>query len=304
VKIRLDEHGRVARIEKVENDVSHQLIEECMLLANEAVAARLMSLAASRGVPRPRGTGRKALAEYREEVLSHNVPCGNLSQRAEVQKLLAQARHAAHRPGAQDRLPQVAHACPVRGRTPGALRAGEEDTRTSPRRSAATPTWWCIARCSSKPRGRGALKETADHLSITERNSADAERDSKDVKMFAFLNAQLESGRNPSVSGAGHGRAELRLLRGRAGAGDERVGAVVDARRRLLRVRRRAQPLVGRRTRRVIRLGDPADRAGGQGGPLQEAGGLRSEGGCQQSKSKARSRLPKPIPLTQPTSAG
>ena len=42
-KIRLDERGRVLRMEKVENDVSHQLIEECMLLANEAVAARLMA---------------------------------------------------------------------------------------------------------------------------------------------------------------------------------------------------------------------------------------------------------------------
>ena len=37
-KIRLDDHGRVLLIEKIENDVSHQLIEECMLLANEAVA--------------------------------------------------------------------------------------------------------------------------------------------------------------------------------------------------------------------------------------------------------------------------
>ena len=45
MKIRLDEQGRILRIEKVENDVSHQLIEEYMLLANEAVAARLMSLA-------------------------------------------------------------------------------------------------------------------------------------------------------------------------------------------------------------------------------------------------------------------
>src|SRR5262249_37449417 len=30
-KIRLDDHGAVARIEKVENDISHQLIEEFML---------------------------------------------------------------------------------------------------------------------------------------------------------------------------------------------------------------------------------------------------------------------------------
>ena len=42
MKIRLDETGRVARIERVENDISHQLIEEYMLLANEAVAGRLM----------------------------------------------------------------------------------------------------------------------------------------------------------------------------------------------------------------------------------------------------------------------
>jgi ribonuclease R len=41
-KIRLDEHGKVLRIERIENDVSHQLIEEYMLLANEAVAGRLM----------------------------------------------------------------------------------------------------------------------------------------------------------------------------------------------------------------------------------------------------------------------
>src|SRR5580700_2406735 len=38
-KIRLDEGGKVLRIERMENDISHQLIEEYMLLANEAVAA-------------------------------------------------------------------------------------------------------------------------------------------------------------------------------------------------------------------------------------------------------------------------
>src|SRR5581483_132690 len=42
MKIRLDEHRRISVIEKVENDVSHQLIEEFMLLANEAVAGQLM----------------------------------------------------------------------------------------------------------------------------------------------------------------------------------------------------------------------------------------------------------------------
>jgi ribonuclease R len=39
------------------------------------------------------------------------------------------------------------------------------------------------------------MKEMADHVSATERNSADAERDSKSVKLQAYLLAQLKSGR-------------------------------------------------------------------------------------------------------------
>ncbi len=42
---------------------------------------------------------------------------------------------------------------------------------------------------------RLAAQEIADHISETERNSDDAERDSRDVKMFAFLMAQLKSAR-------------------------------------------------------------------------------------------------------------
>ncbi|HUR45394.1 MAG TPA: VacB/RNase II family 3'-5' exoribonuclease, partial [Candidatus Saccharimonadales bacterium] len=87
-KIRLDEQGRVSRIERMENDLSHQLIEEYMLLANEAVATHLMrenQRAIYRVHEEP---DERRLQEYREEVLSHHVPCGNLRNRPEVQKLL------------------------------------------------------------------------------------------------------------------------------------------------------------------------------------------------------------------------
>ena len=57
-KIRLDDRGRVLRMEKVENDISHQLIEECMLLANEAVAGRLMALKPSGTLSHSRAAGR------------------------------------------------------------------------------------------------------------------------------------------------------------------------------------------------------------------------------------------------------
>src|SRR5207245_1102583 len=87
-KIRLDESGKVLRIEKVENDLSHQLIEEYMLLANEAVAGRLMGLNRPAVYRIHEPPDEKRLEEYREEVLSHHIQCGNLSSRREVQKLL------------------------------------------------------------------------------------------------------------------------------------------------------------------------------------------------------------------------
>src|SRR5207247_7412633 len=71
MKIRLDERGRVARIERTENDVSHQLIEECMLLANEAVATRLMNQRRPAVYRVHEEPDPRRLQEYREEVLSH-----------------------------------------------------------------------------------------------------------------------------------------------------------------------------------------------------------------------------------------
>src|SRR6266516_5443588 len=94
-KIRLDEHGRVLRIEKVENDVSHQLIEEYMLLANEAVAGRLMALNRPAIYRIHEPPDNKRLEEYREDVLSHHIQCGNLSNRREVQRLLERLNHIA-----------------------------------------------------------------------------------------------------------------------------------------------------------------------------------------------------------------
>ncbi|MEI2727397.1 MAG: RNB domain-containing ribonuclease [Verrucomicrobiota bacterium] len=87
-KIRLDDQGRVLRIEKIENDVSHQLIEEYMLLANEAVASRLMSENQKAIYRVHEEPDERRLNEYREDVLSHHIPCGNLTKRPEVSKLL------------------------------------------------------------------------------------------------------------------------------------------------------------------------------------------------------------------------
>ncbi len=256
-KIRLDEHGKILRIEKNENDVSHQLIEEYMLLANEAVATRLMSLRTPAIYRIHEEPDARRLQEYRAEVLAHHVACGNLSQTSEVQKLLQKLGTLpigqALKIGFLKSLMRARYAVEPLGHY--GLAKKKYTHFTSPiRRYADLVVHRALFDKNSG--SASALKEIAEHISVTERNSADAERDSKDVKLFAFLKAQLASGepvkypalvtdvRNfgffVDVSGlAMSGLVPLSLMQDDFYVFDE-------ARRNL----------VGRRTRRMIRLGD------------------------------------------------
>src|SRR3989440_236501 len=89
VKVRLDEEGKPILLERIENDESHQLVEEFMLAANEAVARELKN----RSIPTiyrvHENPDPDKLAEYRELVLSYNYKVGDLTQRKELQRLLA-----------------------------------------------------------------------------------------------------------------------------------------------------------------------------------------------------------------------
>jgi len=102
----------------------------------------------------------------------------------------------------------------------------------------------------------GVLKPVAQHLSETERNSSDAERDSKDVKMFAFLRQQLKSGQPESYEAL---VIDLRNfgffvdVTALGFSGLVHLSSVVDDFYVFDTAR---NELVGRRTRRVIRVGD------------------------------------------------
>ena len=73
VKVRVDENGKPIRLERIENDESHQLIEEFMLAANEAVARELKN----RSIPTiyrvHENPDPEKLAEFREFVLSYQL---------------------------------------------------------------------------------------------------------------------------------------------------------------------------------------------------------------------------------------
>lgn len=92
VKVWLDERGRPVKLEKIENDISHQLIEEFMLSANEVVAhaiknRKIPSLYRIHEDPEP-----DRLAEYRELATSYGCKVGDLTNRREVQRFLASIR--------------------------------------------------------------------------------------------------------------------------------------------------------------------------------------------------------------------
>ncbi len=195
-KIRLDEQGRILRIDRMENDVSHQLIEEYMLLANEAVASELMHRtrpAIYRVHEKPSDL---RLKEYREEVLSHGIPCGNLSRPVEVQKLLALLKDSPLGPalkiGLLKSLARARYAVEPLGHYGLAKKKYTHFTSPIRRYADLVVHRALFDKHAALPE---SLSEIAQHISDTERNSADAERDSKDVKMFAYLNAQLDTGK-------------------------------------------------------------------------------------------------------------
>ncbi|HYE30015.1 MAG TPA: ribonuclease R [Methylomirabilota bacterium] len=257
MKIRLDERGRVSRIEKVQNDVSHQLIEEFMLLANEAVAARLMGLKRGAVYRVHEAPDEKRLREYREDVLSHNVPCGNLSEKSEVQKLLRRLDTLpigqALKIGFLRSLMRARYAVEPLGHY--GLAKQKYTHFTSPIRRYADLVVH-RALFDKVTQSASALSEIADHISLTERNSADAERDSKDVKLYAFLRGQLKSGEPTIYPALVTGLKNFGFfvdVPGLAMSGLVPLSTVEDDFYVFDQARNH---LVGRRTRQLIKVGD------------------------------------------------
>ena len=93
VKVVVDKKtGRPLRLERIENDESHQLIEEFMLAANEAVALELKNRLVPTVYRVHENPDPDKLAEYRELVISYGFKAGDLTNRRELQRLLESFR--------------------------------------------------------------------------------------------------------------------------------------------------------------------------------------------------------------------
>jgi ribonuclease R len=204
VKVRLDEQGKPILLERIENDESHQLVEEFMLAANEAVARELKN----RSIPTiyrvHENPEPDKLAEYRELVLSYNYKAGDLTNRAELQRLLAllagKPEEQALKIGLLKSLKRARYAAQPLGHF-GLAKTNYTHFTSPIRRYADLIVHRALAERDQARRSRadmGQIVSAAEHISITERVAAEAEMDSVKMKKLEFFQRQLEA-RDPQV---------------------------------------------------------------------------------------------------------
>ena len=204
VKVHVDANGKPTRLERVENDQSHQLIEEFMLAANEAVARELRHRSIATIYRVHEDPDPEKLGEYREFILSFGYKVGDLSHRKEVQRFLAsisgKPEEQALKIGLLKSLKRARYAAQPLGHY-GLAKANYLHFTSPIRRYADLVVHRTLAEHNLLRRSKidiGQIESLADHISDTERNAAEAEIESVRLKKLQFFEQQLKE-RNPEV---------------------------------------------------------------------------------------------------------
>jgi len=207
VKVILDDQGKPIELRKVEYDISHQLIEEFMLAANESVAEFTKNSQSASVYRIHEDPDVDKLFEFRELARSYNYQVGDLSLRTELQKLLKAVRgkpeEHALKIGLLKSLKRAAYSEQPLGHY-GLAKVNYTHFTSPIRRYADLVVHRVLQKLATIPDDPAPLPhitfiaESAEHLSTTERTAADAENESKLLKQFEFFLNLAEQRESPS----------------------------------------------------------------------------------------------------------
>jgi ribonuclease R len=203
-KVFVDAEGYADRLEKIEHDESHQLIEEFMLAANEAVArlTRIQKLPSLYRVHDEPDADR--LDELRQLLGTFDIRTGDLSRREEIVALLKTLSTHPQGYTLRTQLLRSLKKAAYRASPDGHFGLAKKDYThfTSPIRRYSDlvvhrvfDTHLAKQASGGKPvRGAltlGQMESIGEHLSLTEINSAEAERESVKIKLLEFFEREL-----------------------------------------------------------------------------------------------------------------
>ena len=211
IKIRLDDQGRAVVADPVIHTASHQLVEECMLAANEAVAKILKDRMKPAIYRIHEDPDPSRLLDYVETAKAHGYRPGDLTNRAHIQKLLDASKGSPEehviKLGLLKSLKRAAYSAEPIGHY--GLAKGDYCHFTSPiRRYADLIVHRALQPLLQNPPKRhdvtpsqAELREISRHISDTERTSADAESETKQIKLLEYLDRVASSEKPPLFDG-------------------------------------------------------------------------------------------------------
>lgn len=264
VKVRLDKDGQPTHIEKIYYDISHQLIEEFMLAANEAVAKHICQLQVPCLYRIHEDPDLEKLRDFRVYAQSFGYKVGDVTHRQELQKLL---KHVEGKPeeyainlALLRSLKQARYSPSPVGHY--GLAKKFYTHFTSPIRRYAdliahrTLLTLLAAGKNSRRYSLQELTRDAEHISRTERVAGEAEEESVELKKLEYFHLQLTRGKLDAMDAV---VCTVRNFGFFVELPESLMQGLVHVSRLdddFYQYDERLERLVGRRTKRVIKIGD------------------------------------------------
>ncbi len=211
IRVRINDQGRAIAVDPVVHTASHQLVEECMLAANDAVA-RVLRERQKPAIHRiHEDPDPSRLLDYTATAKLYGYNPGDLTNRAHIQKLLDDSKGSPEehviKLGLLKSLKRAAYSAESLGHY--GLAKGDYCHFTSPIRRyadlivhrALQPLLDNPPKPADRTPSFAEMRDISRHISDTERVSAEAEGETKQLKLFEYLQSVVSSSNPPLFDG-------------------------------------------------------------------------------------------------------